>query len=202
MTRPVRQAGAAERDAVARVLVEAFAEDPIIGWILPDARNTEAARSAFFTQATRMHLRDGRVETTAELEAVALWYSPDSPPRDWFGRIVDDARAFVSTLRATGTALVRAVRLYQTMSQQRPPEPHWYLASIGTRVAARGQGAASSLLAERLSVCDETRLAAYLESSSAANLPFYQRHGFEIVQELRIGDSPPLWPMLREPRAR
>jgi ribosomal protein S18 acetylase RimI-like enzyme len=197
----VRQADTAERDAVARILVEAFAVDPIIEWILPDARNTEAARGGLFDQAAHMYLRDGLVETTAGLEAVALWGQPDPPPREFFGRIFDDVRALVSTFRAAGTALGRAIQLYQTMQQHRPREPHWYLSAIGTRAAARGRGAASSLLEARLAVCDAEGTLTYLESSNAANLALYQRHGFEIVQELRIGeDSPPLWPMRREAR--
>jgi hypothetical protein len=27
--------------------------------------------------------------------------------------------------------------------------------------------------------------------------PLYQRHGFEAIDEIQAGDSPPMWPMLR-----
>jgi hypothetical protein len=38
---------------------------------------------------------------------------------------------------------------------------------------------------------------AYLESTNPANLPLYQRHGFETLDIIQEGSSPPLFPMLR-----
>jgi hypothetical protein len=32
------------------------------------------------------------------------------------------------------------------------------------------------------------------------NRAFYERHSFRVLGEIRSGDSPPLFPMLREPR--
>ena len=44
-------------------------------------------------------------------------------------------------------------------------------------------------------------LPAYLESSNPANVPLYQRHGFEVLGEIQVGSSPPVFPMYRPPRA-
>jgi len=63
-------------------------------------------------------------------------------------------------------------------------------------------GMASALLEPTLRRCDRDRLPAYLESSNEANLPFYGRHGFEVVAQISIADGPTLWPMLRQPRRR
>jgi hypothetical protein len=41
---------------------------------------------------------------------------------------------------------------------------------------------------------------AYLEATSARNLPLYQRHGFEALGTIQAGDSPVITPMLRRPR--
>lgn len=44
--------------------------------------------------------------------------------------------------------------------------------------------------------------AAYLERSNEKNLPFYQSHGFRVVDALRlIMNGPTLWLMSREPHA-
>jgi hypothetical protein len=38
---------------------------------------------------------------------------------------------------------------------------------------------------------------AYLESSKKKNLSFYQKHGFEVIDELQIPEGPPIWTMMR-----
>jgi ribosomal protein S18 acetylase RimI-like enzyme len=62
----------------------------------------------------------------------------------------------------------------------------------------RGYGAA--LLQHTLSQCDCEHTVAYLESSNPANIPLYQRHGFDILDTIQVGSSPPIFPMLRPPR--
>jgi ribosomal protein S18 acetylase RimI-like enzyme len=82
-----------------------------------------------------------------------------------------------------------------------PHEPHWYLATLGTAVEMQGRGVGSALLRPVLSHCDAAGLPCYLESSKERNVPFYRRHGFEVVHELKLpDDGPPIWTMWREPR--
>jgi len=35
---------------------------------------------------------------------------------------------------------------------------------------------------------------AYLESSNPANIPLYQGHGFDILDTIQVGSSPPIFP--------
>jgi len=51
-----------------------------------------------------------------------------------------------------------------------------------------------------LARCDQERGLAYLEASKPQNIPFYVRHGFEVIGEIQIGAAPPVTPMLRRPR--
>jgi hypothetical protein len=48
--------------------------------------------------------------------------------------------------------------------------------------------------------CDEEGMPAYLESSNPTNVPLYERHGFEVITEIQVADSPVVYPMLRTPK--
>ena len=48
--------------------------------------------------------------------------------------------------------------------------------------------------------CDEERLPAYLEASSAENMRLYERLGFEPRDEVEMFDGVGVRPMWREPR--
>ena len=51
-----------------------------------------------------------------------------------------------------------------------------------------------------LKAVDRDRKLAYLESTNEANLTLYKRHGFELVGKIQAGNSPSLFPMIREPK--
>lgn len=94
-----------------------------------------------------------------------------------------------------------ASAVVEQMGAAHPHEPHWHLAFIGVDPTHQGSGIGAALLRYALARIDERGLHAYLESSNPANLPLYQRHGFEVIREIRVGGSPPVFPMVRVPRA-
>ena len=80
-------------------------------------------------------------------------------------------------------------------------EPHWYLPLIGVdHIEAGPRPPARSLLRHALERVDASDGSPYLESSNPANVPLYQRHGFEVVGTIQAGDSPPMFPMVRHSR--
>jgi ribosomal protein S18 acetylase RimI-like enzyme len=95
--------------------------------------------------------------------------------------------------------LPAAFGLFEQMMHYHPEEPHWYLALIGVDPSRQGRGLGAALLRHTLARVDRERLPAYLESSNPANVPLYQRHGFEVVGTIQAADSPPMFPMIRRP---
>ncbi len=54
-------------------------------------------------------------------------------------------------------------------------------------------------MSHALKIIDRDKRLAYLESTNAANLSLYKRFGFELLTEVKIGQSPGRFPMLRQP---
>ena len=78
-------------------------------------------------------------------------------------------------------------------------KPHYYVRDVGVLPAMQGQGLGSALMRPTLEYCDRQNLPAYLEASSERSAALYERLGFRLIDELRVGGSPPLLLMLRSP---
>jgi GNAT superfamily N-acetyltransferase len=79
--------------------------------------------------------------------------------------------------------------------------PHWYLAILGVDPLFQRSGAGTALLRPVLDRCDREATVAYLETQKPENVPWYGRHGFEVVETLEVRGCPPMWTLLREPKA-
>ncbi len=101
---------------------------------------------------------------------------------------------------AAGERVDRALNLMIEMAAVHPTEPHWYLAGLGTHPDWQRCGIASAVLAPVLDHCDVEGVPAYLETQKEHNVPFYRRHGFEVIGTKQLSDGAPnMWLMWREP---
>ena len=182
----------ADVPAVSQMLARAFADDPFHGWAIasPAARRRRSPR--FF--ATMMTRELGRcpVLTTPGREAAAIWHCSEASQR-MSSEIVFGLR-MIEVLRqrlplvALGTAL--AGRFH-------PPTPHWFLVILGVDPQHQRQGYGRAVVQPILDICDDRGQAAYLEASTAANVPYYRRFGFDVVRPFRLPLGPTIYPMLR-----
>jgi GNAT superfamily N-acetyltransferase len=180
------------------VLAEAFYDDPVIGWLMPDAGKRRARLRRFFAIELRhMALPRGHVWTTSDLSGVALIM----PPETW--RV--PLRATLLEGGAFGIHLSRAAKLGAAMEWRHGrdvPESHYYVRDVGVLPEMQGKGLGSALMHPALERCDHEGLPAYLEASSERSAALYERLGFQLTDELRVAGSPPLRLMLRPPSPR
>lgn len=193
----VRRATTTDTPAVARSLARAFFDDPAITWLFPaDSSRIEQAEKFFELSMVSLHLPHNEVWTTDSLVAAALW----APPGEWRTPLGTLLRNGPRLGRLLGRRVALALRGLSSMEAHHPRWPHWYLAILGTDPEWQGKGLGSAVMSPVLQRCDETGVGAYLESSKESNVPYYRRHGFEVVEELYLPSGPPLWLMWRAPR--
>ena len=175
------------------VIVLAFSSDPAARWSYPDPDQylqhfpdiVRAFGGNAFVHGTAFHV--GRIA------GAALWLPPGVRP---------DEEALASVLRRSVPAARQETvfAVFEKMGRYHPQEPHWYLPLIGVDPVHQGYGHGSALLQHALRRCDADHVPAYLESSNRANVPLYERHGFEVLTTIQVGSSPPIFPMLRAAR--
>lgn len=194
----IRRAEPGEHQVVGDTLADAFSEDPLFAWMIGTERPLEPRLQRFFGALVGATMRrDHLVFRTDDGAGAAVWKAPD----DWKMRPVDMVRTAPAMIGAFGTRLPRMLKALSVIERAHPEEPHYYLEMLGTRCDVQGKGIGSAVIGDGLARCDEEGLPAYLESSNPKNVPFYARHGFEVVQELSCGPGAPVTTaMWREPR--
>jgi ribosomal protein S18 acetylase RimI-like enzyme len=172
-------------------LTLAFASDPIIRWLFPDTEDYLTAFPALVRLVGADALSGaGSTDEAAGGLGAALWVAPE---------VELDADPVVDLLEQT-VARSRHEAVFGFLEKVQGDHleaPHWYLPFIGVDPLAQGRGHGGQLLDVGASRCDADGLPAYLEASSPRNRALYERHGYQVLGEIRSADSPPLWPMVR-----
>lgn len=191
----VRAAVAADVDHLAGVLGRAFADDPIWVWVYPQSDRADRLAKMFAALLRSTMARGATVLTDDRRRGAAIW----QPSHDRDLGPIGNARMGVAMIRG-GARMGRAVAMMRAVESRHPKEPHQYLAVLGTDPAHQGTGVGSALIRHVTDDPVNVETASYLETETEANVSFYVRHGFEVIDECDVGrDGPHLWFMWRNP---
>ncbi|MFD3324141.1 GNAT family N-acetyltransferase [Streptomyces sp. NPDC058701] len=199
MVLEIRQAEQSDRDAVTRLLDEAFRTDPVSSWVFPDPEHRAAVHGKFLGVFVDVALAEGRIDCAADGSAAALWLRiPAGEPEE--GAAEDDVPARMRAVADPGNERCELVgRL--TGAVHPTSEEHEYLLMIAVAPGRQGEGLGGELIRPVLERCDREGVPAYLEASSERSMRLYERLGWELTGEpVRLPDGPLMWPMWRKPR--
>jgi ribosomal protein S18 acetylase RimI-like enzyme len=189
----VKRAGADDTALVGEILGDAFVGDPVARWITP---NPEYPKWCW-PVAVSLFWPYYEVYVTENSLGAAMWVPPGAKPNIKLSL----AMLWDSWRRFGIGSILRLFRLMKMMEKHHPKDNHYYLFAIGVRSESKGQGIGSALLETVLQKCDHEKVGVYLENSNPQNLPFYQRHGFELRSEIALPrNGPSLYLMYREPQ--
>ncbi|MCU9850112.1 GNAT family N-acetyltransferase [Defluviimonas sp. WL0024] len=191
----IRAVPSAERARFEAAMAMAFSADPAARWAWPDPLQFLTVFLPLVTLFGGKSFDHGSAFVVGDYLGVAQWLPPGVLPDDGpIGALFEQ--------HMSGPKLGELLFLFEQMAGFHPREPHWYIPLIGVDPALQGRGYGSRLMRHGLAACDRDRQLVYLEATSLNNRQFYERHGFRVLGEIRSGDSPPMFPMQREPRLR
>lgn len=189
----IKIATPAEAEDCLTVLTLAFCNDPAIRWMFPQPAQYAQGLPLFAQAFGGAAFQQGTAFYTEGFGAVALWLPPTAQPDE----------AALMTLIQQGVEASQQPALTSILEQlggHHPQEPHWHLAIIGTDPICQGQGCGSALLIHTLAICDQRQELVYLEATNPRNVALYEKHGFAVLGTIQAGNSPTLYPMLRQPQ--
>jgi ribosomal protein S18 acetylase RimI-like enzyme len=197
----VRRATRDDVSALAAVLARAFAADPFFAFLAGDApERGQRMRDGWVAILRFASAGLASTWTTDDRSGAAIWIPPGRPPSS----VLDQLRFVPAFARFTGWSRLRATSAaVETLERRRhdhAPAAHYYLAALGVEPERQGEGIGSALLAPVLEEADASGVPCYLETAVGRNVLLYERHGFDVVEELVLpGTDVHGWLMLRLP---
>jgi len=195
----------AEHDpGAATALGRAFVDDPTLCALIP-AIEDRAERVdrfiRFFTAMLRLTRRSGHpvfgiIDNGRVAGAAIVEGSKQPTPVSTVMSGLVDLPRFVGALGFEGT--LRAIRLMDTLARNHPDQPHLYLNFLGVDPGFQRQHYGIALLDH---LRDSARIrtdviGVYLETATPANVPYYERAGYEVLSEIHpLGVR--MWRMLQ-----
>ncbi|MFI1386325.1 GNAT family N-acetyltransferase [Embleya sp. NPDC020886] len=175
-------------------LARAFADYPYTRHVI--AADDHEGRIRRFQELCLTHIGMvyGRVWVADEGRAVAVWAVPGQDSSPAFAEIGPTLVELGGDRAAAAAAADTAIAPY------RPQEPGWFLETVATAPEAQGQGLGSAVLIPGIQEAERAGHPAFLETSSEANVRFYERLGFKVTADVQLPDNGPrTWCMRRDP---
>ena len=192
----VRRAVSSDVVELGATLASAFADDPWMRWTVDAEDHDQRLAQIYELTLREIAVPHGVVWTTDECDAVAVWV----PTQPTATSLVVPEPLKAELHKLAGSRACAAATAQELVVARLPRDAIWYLAVIGVRSDRQQRGLGSAVLGPMLERLTRDRLVAVLDTSTAANVAFYTRHGFEVADELDIpGGGPHVWIMCREP---
>ena len=190
----VRKATTADLARLCRTMMHAFADDPVMRWLIPDDEEFFAGDGAAVRPFFWRWLPYDQTFTTDDAVSVAAFIPPGRPD---LGTAPEPGSPSHPAERIEKLVTLRAMQAEHT-----PPEPHWYLNMLATHPHWQRQGLGKLVISPITELCDREGLPLFLETETEANVAYYGHLGFSVRSEWDVPlQGPHMWGMIRQPRS-
>lgn len=194
------------RDDLPRVvecLRRAFRDDPLWNEVFRDDPNKAESLNSFFTIPVLYGIRFGQVYASSPgIEGVFVLLPSKHAGMPLWGLLLSGALKYGSRMGRTSlnNLAILSKQLGPSRKRMMGGKPYQYLIIIGVDPDHQGKGHGSRFMSAIVDQCDQERLHLYLETEIEDNIPFYEKHGLEVLQKVEIQKLQlPVWQMTYVP---
>ncbi len=188
-----------------KIFAEAFFNDPFISYVFPDLEEKKQKSPSYWYLALRYAHLYGEVHTISDdLEGAVAWLPSEKLGFSIF-RIIRSGNFRLPRLIGYSAfkRLTNCVNWVMSIQKQKAPFSHMYLNALCVAPNHQGKGFSNILLKPMLNRLDERKIPCYMETQKSHIVPFYERLGFQAVDEQQIpGTDLTNWAMIRTPKDR
>ncbi|HTK21055.1 MAG TPA: GNAT family N-acetyltransferase [Mucilaginibacter sp.] len=179
----MRKVEAADKNLVIDILSQSFESNLSVNYIIKDGAGRKDALRALMDYSYEMCSLFGSVWLSDDRKACALVLYPQNR-RTTLKAIMLDLKLIIKAIGLSG--IKRALDRESKIKAKQPKEAMAYLWFIGVEPSQQQKGIGSKLLKEVIADATARNLPVFLETSTTPNLPWYERFGFKIYDQLTL----------------
>jgi hypothetical protein len=180
----MKRAGYSDKNLVVEILANSFDDNKSVNYIIKQDSKRIRRLKKLMEYSFDICYRHGDVFLSDDKKGCALVVMPDKK-KTTFKSILRDAKLALTCVGLSG--IKKAMERESRINKVHPDQPIYYLWFIGVDTKNQNMGIGSGLLKEVIKQSIIRNRPIYLETSTIKNLPWYQKFGFTIFEEVDFG---------------
>jgi len=176
----MKKANYTDKPLIIDILSKSFDSNLSVNYIIKQDEKRQRRISELMSYSFDVCYLFGEVFLSEDNNACALIVYPDRK-KTTLKTVLLDARLILKSVGLKN--MRRALNREALIKKIQPKELMSYLWFIGVESNHQNRGIGSKLLDDIINFSDQQNRPLYLETSTLKNLPWYQKHGFEIYHE-------------------
>jgi ribosomal protein S18 acetylase RimI-like enzyme len=178
----------------------AWREDSLVKSLIPKAKERKQFLNLYKKFLVTLGFLKGEIYTTADNSGVIIWYKSTESDFE-LGELVkaEIGEMIRNTDILILLKLIKLNRLTGRMKKRNAPFPHWYLSQIAVDPENQNNGIGSILLQTKLN--NKENWPIYLDCNDKRAKKFYERHGFKVVDQVKLDRKNVIYAMMRFPKS-
>jgi ribosomal protein S18 acetylase RimI-like enzyme len=180
----MKKASYGDKQKFIEILSESFRDNKSVNYIIKQDKYSVQRINKLIAYSFDLCYLYGEAWLSDNEDACALIMLPDKKKSSLKSVLLD----MKLILSATGFSnALKAMQREAEIKKHHPPGNIYYLWFIGVTPVKQNNGTGTLLLIELINRSKELNRTVYLETSVGRNISWYQKHGFDVYEELDFG---------------